>query len=214
MSRLLSVLMVFTAIGLSGVVHGLWTGRWNVTSGPEQAAARLKAVPMTLGDWDGQEAALDAREQEAADISGYLLRRYINRRTGSMVSLLLVCGRPGPVSVHTPETCYRGAGYELMGDRARHINSSLPDSTFWACRFQKVQTAVPEYLRIVYSWGAGGQWSAPENPRLAFFQHPALYKLYVTRPMGDSAEPLEDDPVVEFLRVLMPQLQKSLFSDS
>ncbi|HWG42135.1 MAG TPA: exosortase-associated EpsI family protein [Gemmataceae bacterium] len=213
MSRFFSILVVFVAIGLSGFGHGLVTGRWNISEDPEQTAARLKSVPITVGDWDGQEDSLDARDVEAADITGHLVRPYVNRRTGDRVTLLLVCGRPGPVSVHTPDVCYRATGYELMEQPAHYTSPTLPDAEFWATRFQKVRAAVPEHLRIFYSWSAKGAWSAPENPRLTFFRQSVLYKLYVIRQMASGEEPLEDDPALAFLHVLMPELQKTLFSE-
>src|SRR4051794_25685739 len=97
MSRCVPLLTVLTVVVLSGIVHGLWTDRWVPGEEPERAAARLADVPLTLGDWDGRAGQLDARHVEVAELSGYLLREYVHRRTGNVVSVLLVCGRPGPV---------------------------------------------------------------------------------------------------------------------
>src|SRR4051812_23326676 len=102
MMRILPVLTVVGVVTLSGVVHGVWTNRWGSTRAVEEASARLQDVPMTVGEWDGQAKELSEREIALAEINGYFSRNYVNRRTGSMVSVLLICGRPGPVSVHTP----------------------------------------------------------------------------------------------------------------
>lgn len=214
MSRLLPLLLLLAGVAGSGIAHGLWSGRWNVSDGAERAAARLPDVPLTIGDWDGQMGELSPRHLSVAELSGARLCEYVNRRTGSVVSTLLVCGRPGPVSVHTPEVCYAGAGYEAVGARTRYSNPSLPGAAFWLCDFQKPNTATLDRLRIFYSWSINGPWSAPENPRLAFFRQPALYKLYVIRQMAQVDEPLEDDPAVEFLKVFLPQVEKSLFPAS
>jgi hypothetical protein len=210
MSRVYPTLAVFVVVVSSGVVHGLWVHRWTASAALERATARMADLPMTLGDWDGQPSELDARQLAVADVSGHLLRRYVNRRTGAVVTVLLLCGRPGPVSVHTPEVCYGGAGYELAGPRAKHP-APAEGGEFWACRFQKFRSGVPEYLRILYAWNATGKWEASESPRTSFARHPALYKLYVVREMPKENEPLEGDPSVEFLRVLLPALQKALF---
>src|SRR5438128_10254718 len=110
MSALRKQLPALTLIGaalFSGIVHGVWSDRWTTAQAPQEAAAKLAGVPKTIGDWDGQEDPVDARELRISEASGILKRRYLNRRTGSVVSLMLVCGRPGPVCVHTPDACYR-----------------------------------------------------------------------------------------------------------
>ena len=37
----------------------------------------------------------------------------------SDATALILCGRPGPVSIHTPDVCYRGLGYEPTGSPSR-----------------------------------------------------------------------------------------------
>lgn len=212
MSRCLPLGLVLVVVMASGFAHGLWSGRWNVSDGLQLAASRLARLPMAVGDWDGRAGELDARQMKIAELSGARVCEYVNRRTGSVVSTLLVCGRPGPVSVHTPEICYVGQGYELAGARTRYDNPSLAGATFWVCDFHKPTSATPDRLRIFYAWSSNGTLSAPENPRLTFFREAALYKLYVSRKLVQAEEPLEDDPAVEFLKVFVPQLQQSVFA--
>jgi hypothetical protein len=212
MSRLLPLGLVLAVVTASGVAHGLWSGRWNVLDGPERAADRLASVPMTVGDWDGRASALDERQMKVAELAGARVCEYVNRRTGSVVSTLLVCGRPGPVSVHTPEICYVGAGYELTRPRDRFGDPSLTGVELWVYGFHKPQASTPDRLRIFCAWSVNGSWSAPENPRLTFFREAALYKLYVTRKLLQTEEPLEGDPAVDFLKVFVPQLRNSVFA--
>jgi hypothetical protein len=214
MLRLFSMLFLFAVVLGSGIAHGVWSGRWNISDGPERAAAHLSEVPLTVGDWDGRVSELSPRHMRVAELSGAHVCEFVNRRTGSVVSTLLVCGRPGPVSVHTPEVCYGGAGYEPIASRARYTNASLPAAAFWVCDFQKPQAATPDRLRIFYAWNAQGTWAAPENPRLAFFRQPALYKFYVIRKLAKADESLEGDPAVDFLENFLPQLDKRLFPAS
>src|SRR5438105_7726947 len=100
MSRVCPLLTVFAVVASSGALHGVRTNRWAPSGALERATARLADLPMTVGDWDGQADELDARQAALAEVSGSVLRRYVNRRTGAVVSVLLVCGRPGPVSLH------------------------------------------------------------------------------------------------------------------
>jgi hypothetical protein len=210
MARVYRLLTVFAVVASAGAVHGLWTNRWTAPAALGRATARMADLPLTLGDWDGQAEALDGRQLAAAEVSGHLLRRYVNRRTGAVVSVLLLCGRPGPVSVHTPEVCYRGAGYDQVGGRSKHALAGRAGE-LWVSRFAKQHAAAPEALRVLYAWNATGKWEAPASPRAAFARHPALYKLYVIRPLARDDEPLEEDPALEFLRALVPALDKALF---
>jgi hypothetical protein len=209
-TRVPPLLTVFAVVLSSGALHGVWTNRWAPSGALERAAARLTDLPMTLGDWDGQADELDARQAAVAGVSGSVLRRYVNRRTGAVVSVLLVCGRPGPVSVHVPEVCYRGAGFEPVGARVKQP-APAGGGEIWACRFQKRSSAGPEeHLRVLYAWNAAGKWEAAEHPRLRFAHCPVLYKFMVVRQMPREDEPLEEDPSVEFLKVLLPASERAL----
>ncbi len=211
MSRVCPLLTVFAVVLSSGALHGVLTNRWGNSGALERATARLADLPMTLGEWDGQAEELDPREVALADVSGYVLRRYVNRRTGAVVSVLFVCGRPGPVAAHVPEICYRGGGYEPAGGR---VKQQAPGGAgeIWACRFVKQQPSGREdHLQVFHAWNAAGRWEAPENPRPHFARQPALYKLMMSRRALTGDEPLDEGPAVEFLKVLVPATERALF---
>src|SRR4051812_15943550 len=96
----------------SGLVHGFWTDRWQPLAATTEAAARLDELPLTLGDWVGERMEVKPG-QAGAGVAGCIQRRYVQRQTGSTVVMALVCGRPGPVSIHTPEACYGASGYTV-----------------------------------------------------------------------------------------------------
>jgi hypothetical protein len=212
MTRLIALGVVFSTVLLSGAAAGLWNGRWGESQTLQKAVARLEALPLPLGDnWDVSEATLSDREIAVAEIEGYASRQYIHRRTGASVSVLLLCGRSGPMSVHTPEICYAGAGFAGAGAPRTYDGSSGPRSQFQVRDFRKVNVANPALLRVFLSWGYEGGWAVPARPRFAFAGKPYLYKLYVTRQMARPDEPLKDDPAGALLEELLPQLQKALF---
>ena len=200
-----------------GILHGLWTDRWGVSDEPAASVARLARLPLTVGEWDGREIETDPREGGAGKVAGHVLRRYENRRTGGAVSVLLVCGRPGPVAVHTPEVCYGGAGYDLAAAPVRYVARPEPSGRpgeFWEATFHRRDAAGPVRLRILWAWNAAGAWEAPDNPRLAFARFPALYKVYVLRETASSGEEPGEEPCKEFLRRLLPELETALFPAS
>lgn len=195
-----------------GAVHGLWDGRWGTAPGLKEPVARLARVPQVVGDWVGQkDRTLDDREMAAAEIAGYVSRDYRNRRTGQTLSVLLVCGRPGPISVHTPDVCYSGAGYEVSKGPDRDeftYGAGKRAATFQEATFRKPASLVPADLDIRWAWGASGAWETPAEPRLAYARNPALYKLYIVREAGTTDS---TDPSSAFLSEFLPALDDVLF---
>ena len=97
------LLPVATSVALlvaCGLVHGFWTDRWEPAPDPAAVAARFDALATDLGDWQGE--ALPVGPRETRGLSGYLVRRYVNRRTGDAVTVALMSGPPRVVSIHTP----------------------------------------------------------------------------------------------------------------
>jgi hypothetical protein len=206
---------VLLAVLGSGGAAGFWSGRWGSSQSVHRAAGRLDRVPLSLGaDWDVQAKSLNPRAAETAELEGYLCRQYFHRRKGTLLSVLLACGRAGPISVHTPEICYAGAGYARVGTPKSYEGSAAWPFHFRVCDFQKTNVATPTFLRVFLSWGFQGEWSAPDNPRLAFAARPHLYKLYVVREMTKASEPIDQDPATQLIKELLPQLRKALFTDS
>lgn len=213
MKRVLPIAAGLAVIVSAGIAQGVWTNRWSRSRDLDQAIARLDRVAARVGGWEGHDLELDAGELEAAGIEGHVARRYVSRSDGSAVTVLLVAGRPGPISVHTPEICYAGAGYKPEAAPARYAPpSGLPRPVeFWMGRFREGRSAAPMRLRILWAWGSQGSWGAPDQPRLAYAPRRSLYKLYV---ISESA-PGDDRPDAaadSFVHDLMPELQRALFS--
>jgi hypothetical protein len=212
MLRMLPGAMAIVAVLLTGLVHGYWTERWTHQEGPARAAARMAAVSPVLGDWEEGEP-LDAEPRLTENVAGHLYRRYVNRQTGRAVTVALFCGRSGPMSIHTPDVCYAGNGYEVGAAARRTISAaSLPEpAEFRTAPFFKTRSTDRSQLRIFWSWNATGSWVVPDNPRFAFAGQPFLYKLYVIREVTDATESADGDPCLEFLGLLLPELQRCLF---
>ena len=195
-------------------LHGAWTGRWNDDATILAAQAeRVEALPLTLGDWEGEALEVDPRTVRKAGLVGHISRRYRNRLSGGEITMMLVCGRPGPISVHTPEICYRGAGYE-MADAAVPFPVTGTAHAFWLGVFQKPKPSVAPPLKIYWAWNADGSWQAPGNPRLCYAHCPALFKLYVVNKLTPSDNPSATDAAQEFLQRVIPVLEPLLRTPS
>lgn len=210
-----AVVLAFATILGVGVVHGIWSARWDLSDEPETSARRLDAVPMQIGDWEARALDLPTRQLVIGEIANYLHRVYTNKRTGTSISVLLLCGRGGPISVHTPDVCYRGLGYTFSKTLTRFPievgdPAALPEE-FNLSEMFKAHSPETTTARIFWGWNATGQWTAPSNPRFTLSRYPALFKMYVVRELIRSDEPLEDEPTVDFLKIFLPELKRTLF---
>lgn len=205
MKRILPVAVAVVLLLCTGLVHGLWTERWGSSHELRDAAARVQSVPLEIAGWLGEPIAADAEAFDKAGSQGHWSRTY---RLGNekSVTVILMCGRAGRMSVHTPEVCYRGIGYAMTGGAAPY---SVEGSEFRTARFVREQGAASE-LRILWSWKSAGKWQAPGNPRWHFRGEPYLYKLYLVREVTGTNAPLSADPAIEFLGQLLPALEQTL----
>jgi hypothetical protein len=207
MMRFLPVLVGVAAVAASAVDSGRSTNRWGNSADLQAIADRVTLVRPELGDWTSQPHELNARQLKVAGITNYISRQYSNRKTGAIVQVLLICGSPGPISVHTPDICYTSAGYGQAGQLEK---VAVGSDEFKAGRFVK-GSPNPDSLRIMWAWTTDGHFQIPENPRWAFGRAtPALFKRYVIRQTGPHEGADKKDRSVEFLDVFLPELKRCL----
>jgi hypothetical protein len=214
-TRILFLLAACSLLLISGLVHGLWTDRWVVSRAVEDGVARLENLPLSVGDWRG--AVREAPQEE--EIKGtvyadYRAYQFVNRRKGQVVNVLLVCGRPGPVAVHTPDVCLLGAGYQMTTgpEPFTLANGGQQEAALRTATFRKEGAIAGGELRIFWTWNATGSWQAPENPRWSFARAKTLYKLYVIREArAKEAGRAEQDSAVDFLKSYLMELNRALF---
>ncbi len=206
----LAALGVLAAVGIS---QGIRPDRTSASAEVQSAKLRLGHVAPSSGRWRSQELAIDRRELDGAEIDGCLLRRY-SRDDGRAVTAMLVCGRPGPIAVHTPDVCYAGAGFR-MEQPATHFVVDLGDRSetadFWSATFSKPGVLLPVRYQILWSWSSSLAWKAEDNPRLAFASSPVLFKLYLIRELPSNDPGGVDGSTVDFLLGFLPTIREAVF---
>jgi|SRR5579875_226429 hypothetical protein len=207
MKRWFAALVGSTALVICGIVHGYWTDRWAPPVEVGQAAERLDTIPLALGEWDGEALAVKPGEG-GEGVAGCIRRRYVHRQTGAVISLFLVCGRPGPVSIHTPDVCYGASGF-LVNTPDRYESSS--GDRMWKADATRTRATEETRLRLYWGWYDGSAWTAVDDPRVHFARCPVLHKLYVVRELSGANEPNGNEPCEEFLHTLLPVLRRTLF---
>ena len=195
-------LMAVVLIAGSTIVHGRWTHRWDDSGELETATAAMQSLPDRFGSWTLLEDLSKSDEELAvAEANGCLFRRYRNRDTKEVVTVLMLCGRPGPISVHPPTACYRARGYRMTRGP---MPASIDSHGFRLAEFQNPASITGDRVAILWGWSHDGDWSAPSNPRVAFAGQPFLEKLYVTWSRDRDERPLDESVPSEFLAEFLP----------
>lgn len=193
--RLILTSVVVVALTISsGVIHGRVTNRWSALD--PGVAVDLSLIPTSIGSWEL------AREQSVTDEVLNMLKaessvfRVYKNDAGQFVSMAVIAGPCGPVSVHTPEICYSSQQYKQVAKRKRmQVDGS--QSEYWSLAFlTKNVDAAP--LTVCYAWSAGGNWQAPDFARRHFAGEPRLYKLQLAAPSSETEG--TSDPCAEFLK--------------
>lgn len=212
MTRTVLLTIAAAALLVDGYVYGRWTNRWGTSDAVDRAVASLRRVPLDLGKWHGTPLDLGDRQAQRAGFSGYWLRRY-QREDGAIVNVMLACGIPGPLSVHTPEVCYAANGYAPALPPEKYRLPSAPEQAapeFWKSTFVKKDSLAPVNLRLFWSWRASNHWQVPGHPRFDFARQPVLYKMYIAHEMTGIDERQDDAICAEFMQLLLPELERSL----
>ena len=214
-SKLAPVAIALVLILGAGYVHGVSTHRWTASAEIRSATEKVASIPLKFADWTGKDSQLDERQAKVGQIASSISRQYVNTKTGQNITVLLVCGRPGPISVHTPEVCYAGSGYEVSSDRKRiaYDYDGNKKANLWSIKVSKPDILRPERMSIDYGWFANQTWSAPDlDARFEYAAVPVLYKLYVIREQSrmNDRTGTDSDPAQDFLKDFLPMLQKIL----
>jgi hypothetical protein len=198
---------------VTGIMHGRITDRWRYSDTLQSALSKLPQLPLLVGNWDGTILEVDTEGTARRGAGSYVSARFVNRLQGDVVYVTLVCGRPGPLSLHPPTICLPAHGFSQNGAEVRlsiPLGGELGKNEFCTAEFLKTGV-VPEHTRFYWSYSAGGRWSVPADPRISLAGHPAVYKLYFFHRSSQADDPLGENPCLPFLRAYVPELQKVLF---
>lgn len=195
---------------ISGVIHGRMSHRWGPSQDSLAVAKMLEDFPGKFGSWElqsqGKISDVASRQLQCA---GYINRVYANHESGAVVSVAVLLGPAGPISVHTPEVCFSSRNHTLTDRRKRVTVPDLEGEEFWALTFQS-RSLDATLLRVYYAWSTGGRWSATNEPRVRFAGQPYLYKIQLASVLPPAFDLDERDPCRSFLRDFLPLARSHL----
>jgi len=177
----------------------------------ERCPFALNEFPKILGTWRMEEGAIPKLDPDIARIAGanaYLLRNYIDQKSGAVVLVLVLYGTARSVFGHSPEVCYPANGYQAVIPPADH---QFLDSTsrfpvrFRAAFFSKNAGATSRYEEVYYTFRHNEQW-LPEvaNQWKLFRYHPGMFKILLQRPTTDLST--ESSPTESLLREIVREV--------
>lgn len=198
---------------------------WGENTAAMQCAYLLETrIPQEFGDWVGVDQQVDPQILDIAGADGYISRAYTNQQTNQTVVIWFIVGHFREISRHTPDFCYKAAGFQQVERDQLHRFEvdGLPVSTFRTAKFYAEPGGLPNYQRVFWGWWRPDpldeaqsvsdveiQWSAPEEPRVDFGFCRALYKLYLTA--NSTEEELPDESVCkEFASEFLPIVDQAL----
>jgi hypothetical protein len=198
---------------LGGVIQGRMSRRWGRPQEFETLASRLRGLPTEIGPWRTKASpTLSPAAEATLECAGYVSRQYENRKTGEIVTVAVLLGPAGPISVHTPDVCYSSQEYSVIGPPKRircDVGEGCED-VLWSTSLQSTNLTANN-LRVYYGWSTGGPWSAPkQDPRIAFAGQPYLYKLQAAGLLLSPVDETAADPCMAFLKEFLPAMRPYL----
>jgi hypothetical protein len=198
-----------TATLLAGAHHA---GRFHDRSEEKsrllaEACEQVTRFPPAFAQWESR--GLPVEDEDAMRRGGaveFVSRIYSPKDGGESISLLLACGKAGPLCAHTPELCYAGAAYTPDSNQRNWKPIEAAEFT-WQTFSSKV--AGQPNLEIAWAWSVDGRWRSPPSPRLVFGREAYLYKVYLVRACRSETEPSR--PMKEFAEAVIPTLARSVF---
>ncbi|MGD9857224.1 MAG: exosortase-associated EpsI family protein [Planctomycetaceae bacterium] len=216
-SLLLSAVAIVIAC-LSGWAHGLLTDRWGVPVEVRAIGRQLEEFVPEVEGWTSEVArTIDDHTRRTAGAEGYFSRVYTHGQTGATVHVTILCGRSGPISLHTPDVCFVGSGMTQLVNATRTIlsrestaaGSADVPAEFLMADYRPPASKPGPDIKTFWSWSTDGQsWSAPENPRLTFSRSPSLYRFYFTAPSNQFPVAAEDEETPNPVKDFMPEFLK------
>ena len=196
------------SVGLTlaaGIMYGGYSQRWGPAADLQAAADHLESMPTEFGSWQlAEDLILEESVVKMLDCTGYVNRRYVNQKTGQIVTLAIIVGPPGPTAVHTPEICYSSRAYKRKNHREEVSIGDLPmaKNTFWGVSFE-ANSALADNLQVYYAWSAGKYWEASESPRYEFAALPMLFKIQLAGTVTPGFDQNSQNSCREFLEALL-----------
>jgi hypothetical protein len=203
----------------SGVARTVQDRRHRLESSYTEAPPfPLKSLPTTLGRWKmvGDEIMLDSLTMRITGGTDHTMRSYVDELTGVSLVVLVMFGPAEPVLPHIPEICYPSSGYQPIGDqedRVIELKDEKITSVFRSGIYARSGGRSMHNEGVFYSFRLEGQWSPHAGSGRKFpRRNPSVFKVQIQRRMADGEKIGPNDPIEQFLTLLVPAIEREIRS--
>lgn len=175
----------------------------------------LKSLDEAVGRWEAKESRESVLDPEIARVAGSsdsLIRTYVDKKTGVAVVVLILYGRAGPVTAHTPEVCYSSQGY----DQLEKFDLDLPGTNQGTIRlrsllFTKKGGQEGAQQEVFYAFRSEGRWSPDVEGRWKTLEtNPPVFKIMIQRRLAERERRNVNNPCIQFLAEMLPALERRI----
>jgi hypothetical protein len=202
-------------LGISGGIR-FWRDRQFQALAAENAACPfpLRDFPNDLGTWqvdaNTKPEQLDPEVVRIAGSSDHIIRTYIDKKSGEVVTVLILYGLANSVFAHTPEVCYPAAGYQAVDVPTDHEFSMSGLATpvrFRSAFFSKQAGGISQYQEVYYTFMHNGQWLPEVESRWKMFRyHPGMFKVQIQCAALGQSKDSENNPIRSLLREIVQEI--------
>jgi hypothetical protein len=176
----------------------------------------LMVIPRTMGDWASrvdEDGQLDPAVAAFAGSSDYIMRTYLDKKSGDKITALALYGQSVKVFGHSPDVCYPAAGYELVKeavDREMSVPGLKGTIHYRWSIFMKRVNGISHYQETYHTFYFNGEWLAdPKDQWKSFRYHPSMYRILIDRPvsgLSDEAHQPTEDLLRQFIREISSRI--------
>ena len=213
----IGILLVVLIVGT--YVEGTYSDRWGKAQSEklDQFTAAVDRIPKEFGHWTSIEDKVDEEQFKASNCTNCISRTYTNRE-GERVNVYLVSGTGRHVTIHTPDWCYVGAGYDIVdGEPQQYTDDSAATletpPEFLTAIFRKEDPLFTHHIRIFWTFSDDGIWRGPRMPKPALGSKPAMYKIYMITEINEVNAEVSKDATLKFAREFLPLINGILFEE-
>jgi EpsI family protein len=208
-------LAVVAAILASSGAARLWQERRveQVLEAGRVSPFPLASLPMSIGSWEGKEASLDPQVVRITGSTDLIARRYVDRRTGVGVDVIVLYGPTSDMMFHVPEVCYPSAGYEAMPgvfERSVALDEGSKTVPFRSLAYTKGEGGLADAQDVYYSFRYGGRWTTQPASHKAARRMPGMFKVQASRRISGRERRDVDNPAEPLLAALVGEIEARL----
>ena len=152
----------------------------------EMSPFPLNEFPKELGSWradEGSEATLEPDIARIAGASDYLIRTYVDEKSGESAVVMIIYGLAYRVWPHVPDVCYPANGFKSVSppeDMDIQVPGTTNKARFRMQNFVKYKAGQRDYREVYHSLRNAGEWGLDMGRNWKIFRyHPGMFKVQV-----------------------------------